>query len=57
MRYKVLVIWSDGEEEFVAGLDGSDAIFTSQLAAQEIADGFMAGIDVDDVQSVSVVKA
>lgn len=53
-RWKILVVWKNGDEEFVAnGTD--DAIFTSKEKAQEVADGFKMGID--DAESVSVVRA
>lgn len=56
-RYNVLVVWADGTEEYVAGINGRDpAIFTSASAAQEVAEGFRMGMDSREVQSVNVVK-
>ncbi len=57
MLWKVLVIWVDGDEEFVAGHDGSDAIFTTRTVAEEVAAGFRAGIDPTEIQSINVIKA
>ena len=57
MRYRIKVIWKNGEQEYVqAGVKpGQDAIFTSHRAAQEQADFLKIGIS-DEVQSVNVVR-
>lgn len=55
-RFNVLVVWAGGDEEFVSGPDGNVAVFSSMDKAQEIADGFRAGIDGRQVQSISVVR-
>ena len=57
MRYRIKVIWKNGEEEFVQeGLrPGRYAIFTSRASAQQQADFLKMGIGCD-AQSINVVR-
>lgn len=54
-RWKILVVWKNGEEEFVAQGD-VDALFTSREKAEETAELAKMGMS-DQVQSISVVRA
>lgn len=53
-RWKILVVWNNGDEEYVAQGD-VDAIFPSKSHAEENAEMLKMGIS--DYQSVSVVRA
>lgn len=55
-RFNVLVVWADGDEEFVAGPNGDVGVFTSRSRADEIAKGFRAGMDPREIQSINVVR-
>lgn len=55
-RFNVVVVWADGDEEFVAGPNGDVAVFTSRDRANEIAEGFRFGMDPQEIQSVNVVR-
>ena len=53
-RWMILVVWNDGEEEYVADASGKAAQFTSRSAAEETAG--LAGMGLDgEVQSINVV--
>lgn len=56
MRYAVLVVWTNGDEEYVCKGVNSEKVasFTSKRDAQEMADFMHVGMD--KVQSISVVK-
>jgi hypothetical protein len=53
MRYKILVVWKDGTEEYLKQGD-QDAIFLSKRIAEEQKEFMEFGID--DAQSINVVK-
>ena len=53
-RWKVLVVWKNGDEEFVAQGD-HDAVFPNKKAAEENA--AMLRMGIEGAQSVSVVRA
>lgn len=55
-RFNVVVVWADGEEEYVAGPNGKAGVFASREKANEIAEGFRMGMDTQEIQSVNVVK-
>jgi hypothetical protein len=55
-RWKILVIWRNGEREFVKS-GAVDSIFTSRAKAQEMAEFFQQGFDPLDIQSINVVPA
>lgn len=56
--YCVLVVWTDGTEEFLKqGLGDKPAIFHSRKEAKEQADFVKMGMDDDECESVSVVSA
>lgn len=55
MRYSVLVVWLDGEREYLK--QGSrTAIFSSRSRAEEQRDFMLEGME-EDVQSINVVPA
>ena len=54
--FNVVVVWADGEEEFVAGPNGKVGRFSSRSHADEIAEGFRCGMDMSEVQSINVVR-
>jgi len=54
-RFAVLVIWKDGEEEYLR--EGSRvAVFSARSRAEDQADFMRMGME-DEVQSINVVKA
>lgn len=53
-RWKILVVWSNGDEEYVAQ-GNYDAVFTSREKAEETAE--LAKMGMDNYQSISVVRA
>jgi hypothetical protein len=55
MAFKVLVVWNDGDEEYLAQ-GARDAIFTSRHKAEEQAKFMRMGMS-DECQSISVVRA
>ena len=56
MKYAILVVWLDGDQEYVKdGLSQDVATFTTKAKAQKKAD-FMARIGEDEARSISVVK-
>lgn len=57
MAYAILVIWPDGEEEYLktgAKPDGKTATFPSRKRADGMRDFMMEGM-ADEVQSINVV--
>ena len=55
-RWKILIVWLNGEREFVK--EGSAVkVFLTRRAAQEMAEFMRMGFDKDDVQSINVVPA
>jgi len=54
--FNILVIWDDGQEEFIAeGIEGKPVVFHSKSAAIEHAEFMRMGME--GFQSISVVKA
>lgn len=54
-KFAILVIWSDGEEEYLhQGLGTTPAMFTSKQHAREQADFMRIGME-GDCQSINVV--
>lgn len=54
-RWKILVVWKNGDVEYVAQ-GNDDAIFTSREKAEETAELAKMGMS-DQVQSIIVVRA
>lgn len=55
-RFAVLVVWKDGEEEYVKqGLSNRVAVFPSRRRAQEMRDFMLEGMS-DEVQSINIVE-
>jgi hypothetical protein len=56
MSWAILVVWNDGEEEYLhEGLGTQAARFSSRIEAQRQADFMKIGMS-DETQSISVVR-
>ena len=57
MKFAILVVWSNGEEEYVKqGLSDTIALFTKREAEKQV-EFMKIGMDGDpDMQTISVVK-
>lgn len=52
MRWAILVVWDDGEEEYLTDAAGNVAVFTKARAKEQVE--FMK-IGMDEYQSINVV--
>lgn len=57
MAYRIQVVWANGEIEYVRDASDKPSEFPSRAVAKEWADGIQMGMDDDEYQSVSIVKA